>query len=106
MLMRLLVLLFLAACSPVYAQQSCGSRTDIVASLQTKYGEVQIGAGGGQGGHYIIEIWANDTTWTALVSYPDGTSCIAAAGQNWQIVAAPVAGKPASYSTDSFTVSK
>ena len=67
------------------AQGICGKRAMMVEKLVNKYHETQMGIGLGQGDSRLIEIWANcDTeTWTILKTYPNGTACLMAAGDNW-----------------------
>ena len=68
---------------------ACGERAAIVKKLDTRFKE----AGQARGlvsATQILEVFVSPTkTWTILVSYPDGTSCRMATGQEWQ--EAPVA---------------
>lgn len=78
------------------AQMVCGKRADIVRQLGEKYGETRrsLGVSGGQG---VVELYASDETgsWTILITTPQGTACMMAAGQAFQIEPAVVAGNPA-----------
>ena len=66
------------------AQGICDSRAVIVSKLADRYGEVQVATG--LAGPLMLEIWANCTTrtWSVLKTYPNGTTCLMAAGSNWQ----------------------
>lgn len=66
------------------AQQTCGPRDALVETLGNKYKEELIG-GGLQGNSRILEVWrAEDgSSWTILLSFADGRSCIIASGQDW-----------------------
>jgi len=66
-------------------QVACGERADIVKKLNRKYGEVQSGAGLMNNGTRIIELWQSEKSgsWTFLMTLPNGTTCIMAAGEFW-----------------------
>lgn len=75
---------------PLQAQQApeddvvCAERDAIVARLGADFGEQPTG-GGVMSQEQLLEIWsADDTgTWTALMTFADGTSCIVGSGVNW-----------------------
>jgi len=72
--------------APSFAQgASCASRTMIVDRLSKKYGETRQSAGLNQN-NGMVEVFASDDTgtWTILVTMPNGTSCLMAAGKAWQ----------------------
>jgi hypothetical protein len=76
----------LAAAPPAaHAQSSCGDRTAMVEQLSRTYGETRKGAGL-VGQTALFEVWASDATgsWTILKTYPNGTACLVAAGENWR----------------------
>lgn len=84
-LMTASVLLGTATVSlPAQAQALCNARTNIVAQLTDKYGEVSNGVGM-QSSTQVIEVWSSQKTgsWTIIASRADGVSCILAAGQGW-----------------------
>lgn len=64
-------------------KRPCGERAVIVKKLDAKFQE----AGQARGlvsATQIVEVFVSPTkTWTMLVSYPNGTSCIMATGQEW-----------------------
>ncbi len=80
-----LVFGMLATAPPAaHAQSACGDRTAMVEQLSRTYGEERKGAGlAGQTA--LFEIWASDVTgsWTILKTYPNGTACLIATGENW-----------------------
>ena len=95
MMYRLLPVVFLfgAASIPAAAQEhaaQCAERTKIIAGLAKQYQESPVAMGLDSSGS-IIEITASEDggTWTALVSRPDGVSCMVAAGQHWEMDHAP-----------------
>ena len=71
------------------AQGICDRRDVIVSKLAARYGEVQVATG--LAGPLVMEIWANCQTrsWSILKTYPNGTTCMMAAGSNWQGVGCP-----------------
>lgn len=76
---------------PVAAQPGvCAERAKIVDRLQTKYGETRQGVGVAQGMR-VMEIWASEDSgsWTIVMTLPDGSSCLIAAGEDWEPLAEP-----------------
>ncbi|MFT6774577.1 MAG: hypothetical protein ACJA1L_002290, partial [Paracoccaceae bacterium] len=87
----LAVALGAAAPTPAAAEgDQCGARDRIVERLRSKYGESQRGAGILQG-QRVVEVWASDDSgsWTIVVTLPDGSTCLLAAGEDWTPVEAP-----------------
>jgi hypothetical protein len=76
----------LAAALPAVAQGiSCGQRDDIVQTLTDVYGE-NFSGGGLQDERAVYEVWTSEEkgTWTILLTRPNGTSCVMAAGTGWR----------------------
>lgn len=73
--------------SPAYAAPAqCDKREAIVNKLLLKYGE-KLATVALQSNGMVLEIHASDSgTYTALVSKPDGTSCIVSMGRDFQVV--------------------
>jgi len=88
--MKLTIVTFLVFCllSPGLAygqfQALCLPRDVLVESLKTRYAEDQVGAGLLWQG-VVLEIWAVDKgeTFSALLSFPSGVSCLVANGEGW-----------------------
>lgn len=76
-------LLILAVPWPAAGQALCGDRDEITQRLEEGYQERLKEAGLTDGGS-LIELWASNDTWTLLVTYPSGISCLMAAGRDWQ----------------------
>ncbi len=76
----------LAAAVPAVAEdQACGKRDKLIGTLQQTYSEKPVAIGLSQDGSLIELLTSADgSTWTLLVTLPNGTSCIATAGQDWQ----------------------
>ncbi|MBD9528958.1 hypothetical protein [Paracoccus sp. PAR01] len=70
----------------ILAAAACFPTPEIHAQLGDKYGEARLAVGLSQSGN-ILEIWAGPSgSWTALVTRPDGTSCVVDVGQGMQVV--------------------
>ena len=78
------------------AQMVCGKRTDMIQQLGEKYGETRrsLGLAGARG---VVELYASEETgsWTILLTSPQGTACMMAAGEAFQIEPVTAAGNPA-----------
>jgi|TARA_R110000823_G_scaffold162221_1_gene293991 hypothetical protein len=66
---------------------SCAQRENIVARLADKYNERQVAGGVEAGGVRLIEIFASPGgSFTILLTYGNGISCVASSGKGWQTV--------------------
>ena len=97
-----LVLAMLA--TPALAQQqqqqqqqrpSCGDRNDLLTQLKDKFKEAPTGIGmTGQGS--VVELMTSENgSWTLVLSFPNGRSCLMATGEGWELWQARMAGKGA-----------
>jgi hypothetical protein len=67
------------------ASPACGPRTQLLDQLTKKYKEAPVAVGLANNGALVEVLTSNDgATWTILFSLPDGTSCLAVAGQEWR----------------------
>lgn len=71
--------------------QICGARTEILAELTKRYSEAPVAVGLANSG-VLVEVLSSDkgATWTIIVSQPNGTSCLVAAGKEWQDMPHPI----------------
>lgn len=85
--MKLAALLLLMA-TPVAAERQCGPREGVVEALLKQYGETRQSVALTSGGA-LMEMFASSATgtWTALVTAPNGISCIVSAGTSFERVA-------------------
>ena len=69
--------------APANAAANCQARDKIIGVLADRYKETRRGFGL-QDDMRILEIFAAESgSWTAIVSFPDGRSCIVAIGEAW-----------------------
>jgi len=62
----------------------CAERSDILRKLANNFDEAQIAMGLGDGGR-VIEVFVSPSgSFTVLLSFPTGHSCIAATGEGWR----------------------
>ena len=84
---------------PAAAEMACGSRDEIVAKLSDEFDEKRVGMGLGHDGQ-VVEVYASGDSgsWTMLVTFPTGQTCLYGAGEAWQAPKqsrVPLAGRPA-----------
>lgn len=67
------------------AQQICEPRGDVIRHLADNYAEAPVAMGLSSNGG-VVEILTNQekTTWTILITMPDGKTCMIAAGESWE----------------------
>ncbi len=66
---------------------ACDLRDKVLAHLAQKYGEAPVAIGvTNQGGLVEVLTTVDGTTWTIIVTFPNGTSCLVAAGEGWRSV--------------------
>lgn len=74
-----------AAVQPAMAESVCANRDIIVTRLQQDYSEAPSAVGMSESGAVIEVLAARDgTTWTILMTTPDGLSCVIATGEAWE----------------------
>jgi len=76
-------------------QQMCGPRSDLLAQLKDKYKETPTGFGMTGSGAVVELMTGENGSWTLVLSFPDGRSCLMAAGEGWELWQARMAGKDA-----------
>lgn len=71
------------------AQPVCGSHQSIAENLEKFYSEAPVSMGITSGGG-VIEVFSSPKgTWTLVNTQPNGTSCLIAAGQDWEELPKP-----------------
>ncbi len=65
--------------------QLCDQRAKVLGHLAQKYQEAPIAVGVTSSGGIVEVLTTGDgQTWTIIVSDPNGTSCLIAAGEGWR----------------------
>ena len=83
LIMALATVLFAAG---VQAAPACGKRDYVLAQLSEKYRETPVGIGlVGNGGLIELLTTKTGTTWTLIITLPNGPTCLLAAGRDWQL---------------------
>ena len=77
---------FIWASEAAQAQMVCGKRADMVRHLSEQYGETRRSMGLAEG-RGVVELYASEETgtWTILITSPQGTACMMAAGRAFQV---------------------
>ena len=77
------------------AGPACGKRGDVLAQLSERYKETPVGIGvAGNGGLIELLTAGTGSTWTLIITLPNGPTCLLAAGQDWETRETAVLGGP------------
>ena len=78
----------------IAAEQECFQRTELVEYLGQRAHEAQSAMGLANNGG-LLEVFTTDdqSTWTILLTMPNGISCVVGAGETWMDLAQPVVGQ-------------
>ncbi len=74
---------------------NCGDRNDVLSQLKDKYKEAPTGFGMTGNGAVVELMTAENGNWTLLLSFPNGHSCMMAAGEGWELWQARLKGRGA-----------
>ncbi|MGH6882770.1 hypothetical protein [Hypericibacter sp.] len=71
--------------APAKAEPACGHRADVLKELSERYKEASVALGLASNGS-LLEVFSSNggATWTIIATSPSGTSCLVAAGEDWQ----------------------
>ena len=70
---------------------ACHSHADLAEMLNQKYAEQPSALGVQSNGHLVEVFVSHDgTSWTIVITRPDGWSCIVAVGEHWESLPDPV----------------
>jgi len=94
-----LVAALLSFSAPAFSQQApvCTDRGTVLGHLSTEYSEQPVGMGIANNGG-VIEILSSKAgkSWTIILTMPNGTTCMIAAGESWELLTNQVSlGPPA-----------
>jgi hypothetical protein len=87
-IMKRFVLALALVVAPVAAEAApatCAERDSLVALLGENFKEAPVALGIADNGR-LVEVLTSDagSTWSIIVTRPDGVSCLVAAGASWQ----------------------
>ena len=76
------------------AMPACAQRTVVLEYFKQKYREEPAARGLANDGR-VLEVLTTRTgsTWTIIMTLPDGRSCVVAAGESWDTVRAMIKGR-------------
>lgn len=71
---------------------ACSTRANVLNHLSDNYAEAPVALGLAENGG-VIELLTSGqgNTWTIIITMPDGTSCMLAAGEDWEQVSQSIA---------------
>ncbi len=78
---------------PATAEQVCGERTKLMTHLGKNYAEAPVAIGLTSAGAVIEVLTSASGTWTFLVTYPSGQTCMVASGKSWETLPIETAGQ-------------
>ena len=83
-----------ASTEDAQAAVACGPREQVVKMLQTQHDEVPVSMGLAVNGA-VVEVFsrADGSSWTLVMTRPDGNSCLMASGESWMSVTKVAAGQ-------------
>jgi len=73
----------------------CGPRTAMVEWLDNQFDEKRSGVGISREGRLIEVFTSGAGSWTVLMTFPGGPTCLILSGQNWHPIEAPPNGPTA-----------
>ena len=81
---------------PAAADAVCGKRADLLSHLSGRWSEAPVAMGLKDDGSVLeIVASADGSTWTVLITQPNGASCVVATGERWETAPPRVALGPA-----------
>jgi hypothetical protein len=73
-------------------ESNCGQRATVLDYLSAKFSEKPVAMGVAANGGLIEVLTSNEgTTFTIIVTMPEGETCMVAAGESWESVPAALA---------------
>lgn len=75
--------------------QLCKTRDEVASILALQHGELPV-SGGIHGDDAVLELFVSEgsKTWSIIITQPDGTACLVAAGTDWMDESILPAGVP------------
>jgi len=72
--------------SSAMAQMVCSERAKFLKHLGDGYSEAPVSMGLASNGSVLEVLASQKGTWTIILTMPNGTSCVVASGEAWEIV--------------------
>jgi len=83
------------AAAGAHAHPQCDERDAVLEFLQQKYKEQPVALGVTHNGGLVeVLTTGDDTTWSIIVTTPQGMSCLVAAGEGWKVMQRAAAADP------------
>ena len=81
----LALVLLLGVQSSASAQSVCKTHAEVTKQLESRHSESQVGIGLASNGS-VVEVFSTDdgSSWTIVMTMPNGKSCVVAAGEGWE----------------------
>ena len=70
-------------------QLRCGQRTTIIEWLEKRFDEKRTGVGISLEGRLVEVFTSGSGSWTVLMTFPGGPTCLILLGENWRQIEAP-----------------
>ena len=74
-------------------EPTCAARSEVIDALKRQYNESQVGVGLTVEGAAVELLASKNGSWTILLSFPRGKSCLVIAGEQWQSKSIPITGR-------------
>ncbi len=78
---------------PAGAKAVCGDRAALITHLDDKFSEQPVAMGLTSTGAVIEVLTSPSGTWTVLVTYSSGMTCMVATGEGWESLSVTPAGQ-------------
>ncbi len=78
---------------PASAEQLCGERTKMMTKLGEKFAETPVAMGLTSAGAVVEVLTSTTGSWTFLVTYHTGQTCMVASGKSWESLPIKKAGQ-------------
>ena len=81
----LILALVLGVGTPARAQSVCMAHPELANQLDSRFSEAPVAIGLASN-NVVVEVFSNGdgSTWTIVLTKPDGMSCVMATGEDWE----------------------
>ncbi len=73
----------------------CAERDFFLKAFKQNYSEVPVAVGVGSGGG-LVEVLSSEagSSWSIIITSPEGRSCLVSTGWGWRVLQPPAPGEP------------